>query len=281
MFSRLSTSWALVQASASVLRSDKKLIIFPILSSIAALLVTVSFFVPAFVYAYGNHMRQSDIQGPAYYVGLFLFYLVQYFVVFFMNTALVSAALVRLRGGEPTVRDAFGLAWSRVGVIFGYSVLASTVGMVLRTLSERFGLVGRLVIGLIGMAWNIATYLVAPVLIAENVGPVAAVKRSADLLKKTWGEQIVGNVQIGTVFGLTMVLLIVLFIPLIVAAATYQMIALIIIASILLVLAITGLALIQAALGGIYTAAVYLYATEGTAPGHFSADQIRGAFRAK
>ena len=50
-------------------------------------------------------------------------------------------------------------------------------------------------------------------LVVEGVGPLEAVKRSASLLKKTWGEQIVGNFSIGVVFGLLMVLIIVLFIP--------------------------------------------------------------------
>ena len=64
--------------------------------------------------------------------------------------------------------------------------------MILRWLSER-GLLGRIVASLFGLAWNIVTYLVVPILVVEGIGPIEAVKRSGALLKKTWGEQIVGN----------------------------------------------------------------------------------------
>src|SRR5204863_6096003 len=93
---------------------------------------------------------------------------------------------------------------SRLGAIVAYAILAATVGMVLRAIAERSGIIGQIVIGIIGFAWSVATFLVVPVLTVENLGPVAALKRSAELLKKTWGEQLIGNVGIGVIFGLLM-----------------------------------------------------------------------------
>ena len=46
MFDKISRSWTLVKASAAVLRSDKELLLFPVISSIAALLVAATFLVP-------------------------------------------------------------------------------------------------------------------------------------------------------------------------------------------------------------------------------------------
>ena len=135
----------------------------------------------------------------------FLFYLVQYTVIFFANTALVGAAMIRLQGGDPTLADGFRIASKRLGTIVGYALISATVGVVLRAISERLGFVGRIIIGLVGFAWHVATYLVMPVLAAEDIGPVDAIKRSSSLLKRTWGEQIVGNASIGAVFGLFMV----------------------------------------------------------------------------
>ncbi len=100
-------------------------------------------------------------------------------VIFFCNTALVGAALIRLRGGDPTVADGFRIAASRVGPILGYAFIAATVGMVLRAISERSGFLGRLVVSLVGFAWNLATFLAVPVLVVEDVGPIEAVQRSA------------------------------------------------------------------------------------------------------
>ena len=46
MFERFSRSWSLVKASADVLRQDKELLVFPLLSTIAALLVAATFIAP-------------------------------------------------------------------------------------------------------------------------------------------------------------------------------------------------------------------------------------------
>ena len=143
------------------------------------------------------------------YVLAFLFYVVSYTVIFFCNTALVGAAMIRLEGGDPTLRDGFRIAFDRLPQIIGYALIAATVGMILRWISERAGIVGQIIIGIIGFAWNIATFLVVPVLAVEKVGPIEAIKRSAGLLRRTWGEQLVGNAGIGIVFGLSRFLFIV------------------------------------------------------------------------
>ena len=136
------------------------------------------------------------------YVVLFIFYLVTYTVTFYFQTALVGAAMIRLDGGDPTLRDGLRMATSRLPSIIGYALIAATVGMILRWISERAGIVGVIIIGIIGFAWNIATFLVVPVLVTENVGPIEAIKRSGGLLRRTWGEQLIGVGGIGIVFGL-------------------------------------------------------------------------------
>ncbi len=294
MFDKLNESWALFQASIAVLRSDKHLIVFPLISGIASLLITISFLLPAGWYAWSHHWfqmamhpAQSDasmdvhLSSPIGYLVMFLFYLTQYVVVFFMNTALVGAAIIRLRGGKPTLQDGFGLATSHFGAIFGYALMASTVGMVIRAISDRVGIFGKLGMGLFGLAWNVATYLVVPVLIMENVGPVAAVKRSTALLKQTWGEQVIGNVGMSYVSSLLMLLLVGCFLPFLVMGISMESIPLIVTASVLFVLAVTGLCLLQSALSGIYTAAIYLYASDGYTGGPFRPDMIQSSFRRK
>jgi hypothetical protein len=198
MFDRLARSWTLVKASAAVLRSDKELLLFPVISAVATLLVAASFAVPVF----GLRLFEGGEIGPLGAVVGFLFYLCQYFVIFFFNTALVGAALIRLEGGDPTVADGLRIARSKVGVILGYAAIAATVGLLLRAASERAGVFGRILIGLLGMAWTVGTFLVVPVLVTRDVGPIDAVKESMTLLKRTWGENVAGNVGIGLAFGL-------------------------------------------------------------------------------
>jgi hypothetical protein len=282
MFRSLSNSWELVKASAAVLRSDKELVVFPIVSAIGVLIVTATFAVPLFLAGLFDQMY-VDGKGfqPLGMLVAFLFYLVQYFVIFFANTALVGAAMIRLDGGDPTVGDGFRIAMRRVGPILGYALISATVGMILRTIAERAGIIGRLVISLIGLAWNLATYLVVPVLAAEEIGPVDAIKRSVGLLKHTWGEQIVGNAGIGAVFGLLTFGLFLVGVPLIVLAALAESLALLAAAVVIVVLAALALGVISSALSGIYTAAVYRYAATGEVGRSFNPELVRNAFRAK
>ena len=277
MFTRLTNSWELAKASASVLRADKELVVFPLLSAFMLVLVSAAFAAPVFL----SERLQSALQGPASYAAGFLFYLVSYFVIFFCNSALVGAALIRLRGGDPTVSDGFRIAFGKAGAIFGYALVAATVGMVLKVIQERAGFLGKIIVGLIGMAWNLATFLVVPVLVTESLGPIDAVKRSAGLLKKTWGEQVVGNFAISTILGLAGFLLMLIFAPIIFFAVSSQATAAIIASVSAFVLCLLVLALINATLSGIYTAAVYRYAAEGEIGKGFAPDLVRGAFRKK
>ena len=134
---------------------------------------------------------------------------------------------------------------------------------------------------LIGLAWNVATYLVVPVLVVEGVGPVEAIKRSVDLLKRTWGEQIAGNFSIGLVFGLLSLLVVLLGVPAIALAAMSESVALVVLAVLVLVLALVFMGLINSTLSGIYTAAVYQYAVTGETGSYFRQDLVQHAFRHK
>lgn len=282
MFPSLSNSWELAKASAAVLRSDKELIVFPIISGIGSLIVLATFAVPMFLAGVFDRMI-VDGEGvqPLGMLVAFLFYLVQYTVIFFANTALVGAALVRMQGGDPTVADGFRVALARLRPIIGYALISATVGVILRSIAERAGFLGRIVIGLIGFAWNIATYLVVPVLVAEDIGPVDAIKRSASLLKHTWGEQLVGGTGLGLVFGLLTFALILVSVPLIIFAAMLESLVALAVVGLLVVLALLTLGVISSTLTGIYSAAVYRYAATGEISAGFSPAMVQSAFRVK
>jgi hypothetical protein len=279
MAGRISNSFALVKASANVLRLDKELMVFPLLSGIASILVMASFIAPVFLVGPEIFVNGEDPSYTAYAFG-FLFYLVQYTVIFFFNAALVGAALIRLDGGDPTVSDGLAIASKRMGSIIGYAAIAATVGMLLRFVSERSGLLGRIVVGFVGMAWTLVTYLTVPILVTRDVGPVDAVKESAQMFKRTWGEQVVGNFGIGaavTVIGLVWT---VLSGSVVFGMASLGMGMTIVAAIGIMVLGFVLLALFASALNGIYTAALYRYAMTGDAGG-FDARIMGNAFRPK
>jgi hypothetical protein len=280
MFTRFSRSWALIKASGAVLRQDKELLLFPCFSAIATLLVFASFIVPLIVTGAFEQMNPDESQAP-FMVFAFIFYLIQYFIIFFFNSALVGAAMIRLDGGDPTVRDGLRIASSRIVQIIGYAAIAATVGLILRLIEERLGIIGRWITGLLGIAFTIATFLTVPILVSRDIGPVEAVKESALLLKKTWGENIIGNAGMGVVFFLFYLGAIgigMLFIFTVVQTGNAPLIILV---SAIVALAVIALALVQAALQGVYSAALYRYATDGNVGESFSSALLGEAFRRK
>ena len=273
MFDRFSRSWELVKASASVLRSDKELLVFPVLSGIAAMIVVATFLVPAFA----MKLFSGDAGIGTAIVG-FLFYLCQYFVIFFFNSALVAAAMIRLEGGDPTVADGLRAARERIGPILGYAAIAATVGMLLQAMKNKENnFVVRMAGSLLGVAWTMASFLVVPVLVQQNVGPIDAIKRSVELLKRTWGENAIGNVGIGLVFGVAMFVLIAGGLLMMFLAASVSG-ALAVTVGVFVALAAITLAIVQSALAGVYSAALYRYATVGEAPAGFTGTGLQSAF---
>src|SRR5690606_36214760 len=109
MFEKFSRSWELVKASASVLRSDKELMLFPVISGMVSLVVLASFLLQmSLLGVFSNGL------GPVVLLAGLLVSFCQYAVVIFFNTALVAAAMTRLEGGDPTLADGFAAARARL-----------------------------------------------------------------------------------------------------------------------------------------------------------------------
>ena len=285
MAGKWARSWALMRASAAVLRSDRALLAFPLLSGVCSLVVAASFLVPVGLLMTGDGMRFSSVAdhhwSPATWVLMFAFYLVQYFVIVFFNTALTGCALRHLRGEPTSFADGIALARSRWASILGYALIAATVGLFLRAVQERLGLIGRLVVGLLGLAWTVATFLVVPVLASQEVGPVDAVQRSVELLKRTWGENLIGTAGLGVAFGLMTFCAMVFGVALLaLAIALHSLVAIVAVVA-LVVTGLILLSLVQASLQGIYAAALFRYAEDGEAGAGFDAALLEGAFRPK
>jgi hypothetical protein len=278
---KFARSWALARASLGVLRSDKELLVFPMISAVAVVLVIASFALPVFGLELYKGLAGEDGITAGGYLLAFLFYLVQYFVIFFFNSALVGAAMIRLDGGDPTVADGLRIARGKWARILGYAAIAATVGLLLRMVEERAGFIGRIVIGLVGVAWTLATFLAVPVLVARDVGPVDAVKESASLLGRTWGENLIGNGGLGLVMMLLNLVVVLVFGGLAFAFAGNGMATLAVAMVVLGALVLLGLALVQSALSGIYSAALYRFAVMGDAPQGFDAVLLRDAFQRK
>ena len=282
MAGRFARSLALARASWSVIRADKELLWLPVLSVMALMLLVGSFVAPAVALGAFDAAAAAGDPPTAFALVAFVFYVLAYFVAIFFNTALVGAAMIRMDGGNPTLRDGLAIAWSRVGRIFGYAVIAATIGMLLQALEQRIGWVGRFVIKLVGVAWTLATFLVVPVLVTRDVGPIDAVKESAALLRKTWGENLIGTVGLGLAFVAAYLVVLLAGAGLILLAINAGLKFMTIVAVLLAIVALVVLSALQATMQGVYSAALYRHATEPGCPlAGFTPELMAVAFKPK
>jgi hypothetical protein len=273
-------SFALLKASWHVLSNDKELLWLPVISGICALIVAASFGVPIFLTSSdtttstGSSSFQLGVPG---YALIALAYFVLAYVTIFFNTALVWAANERLEGRDPSLGSALGAARARAGVILPWAIVSATVSLIIRAIEERAGFLGRIVIGLVGMAWSLVTFLVLPLIVLERVSVGAAIKQSASMFKRTWGENVIGQGGI----GLVSVLAILVALPVAFLLVASGITALIVAAIVLGTIWIVGVLIVTSALGVVFQTALYRYASSGTVPPGFTEDQIAGAFKAK
>ena len=293
---RFSRSWSLFKSTLSVLNADKELLWFPVLASVVTVVVSIALLAagialaaafPGVSMSLGAMVSDNGEEGSPLgilmtFMGVFLYSLVMVFIGNYFMTGLARAALMRFDGQDPTFGDGLRIANGRLGAIFGFSVIAATVGVLLSALRGRSGngnTGGQIAAAIGGAAWSVVTFLVIPVIAATDTGAIDSIKRSGSLLRKTWGEQLIGSGGIGLVFGLAMFAEI---------ALTGLLIALVIdsgaAVAAIVILGILGfvlLAVLNSALGGIYKAAVYEYAVSGEVAQQFDATTIQGAFHAK
>jgi hypothetical protein len=281
---KFSRSWELVKQSFAILRSDKQLMLFPICSAIACLVVTAIIatggtivMMPAFASAAASGERFNPNRSPIFLLGMFVLYVANYFVMVFFNVALVGVANSRLMGGTWTFRDGLELAWARKGTILQWALVAATVGMILRTLEERLGFVGRLIMRLIGIAWTLACYFVVPVLAFEDLTPIQAFKRSSKLFRDTWGEKVIGGFSL----GLVSLVLMLPGIGLWIAAMVLGGIKGLLIGTVLMILYFLMLSVFMSAVQGVFNAALYRYACFKQVPPAFSQELIASAWAPK
>ena len=266
---RIARSWALTKQSYGVLMQDKKLILLPVMSG-AAILVICS----AFVFGLGL-LEQRALQGNRIgaLLPVLLIYIISYTTAFFFQAALIAGACERMAGRNPTLGTALAAASRRFGAILTWGVVAGTVGMLLRAIQERSKLVGKIVIALLGTAWSLATFFMVPVLVMEQQTVPGSFKRSAALFKKNWGESVSGNVSIGLIG-------IVIMLPLCLVAALLGAVSPVAAALIVVpLIAVAGAFL--SALQGVFLASVYRYATTGETTAGYDPELFASAFKPK
>src|SRR3954469_3139475 len=217
---KLHRSWTLFKCSVSVVLRNKKLLIFPLLSSIFTLAVLVCVVSPVAFLDTGHGLSQVE-HWKAVSQKLFVantvengegsttrltpkplamaigagVYLLSMFLATFFNVAFFHQILAALRGHTVSVNNGFRFALSRIQAILLWSLFAGAIGLVIKALEEKVDLLGKIILRLVGAAWSVASVFVIPVLIMEgDKNPVNVLRKSASTLKKTWGESLAGYV---------------------------------------------------------------------------------------
>ena len=282
MFESFKRGWSIAKASWAVLKDQPSLALFPIISATAVVALTAVLTVPAALgglTAAGLGLSDKALQVLGF-AALFVWYVLCTFVVVFCNAALIACALQRFAGQQPTVGSGFRAARRRLPQIFGWSLLAATVGVTLRVLQsvlkDKVGFVGELVAGLAQGLWGVATYFAVPVVVTEGLGPVGAIKRSSAILRRTWGESFSGSAGLGLI-SLLFALPLIGAIALMVAGVGGSPVAGTL--AVLGVLYAVVLTVVFTALGSIFRAGVYTYATTGVAPTHLDSDLLQSTFQ--
>jgi hypothetical protein len=273
----------LAKQSWGVIRQDRSLLIFPVLS---AIFITIALAIVWGSAALGGAFADADSlneSNPVVIALAIVSIYVSTFLAVFFNVALAACASRSFEGHDTSVGEGLAAARDRVGQIAAWAFLATVVNVILRALEERLPAVGQIAVRLLGVAWTIATYLVVPVLAHERVGPIDALKRSGSIVRQRWGESLTGNVGIGLITGLVALAIILVFGALTAALASSVPAALAVIAIGVLLLAVV--VVIGSALTQVFNVAVYRFAAAGDEQaaqiGPFSADDVADAFKPK
>jgi hypothetical protein len=274
---KFANSKALASASFGVLKSEKHLAAIPAVSAVTCGVIAIAvgggvLLTADFISNPAPGQDDFSLTPVSWAVGIVGLFVIGLVSQIFAAT-LIAAANERLDGGRFTMGQAFSMATSRTPSILGWSAINSTVGLVLQAIRDKAGFLGDLAAGLLGAAWNVITWLVLPIIIVEGIGPIAAIKKSATLLKSTWGENLFAQAGIGLIGFLLMLPGIIVF-----GALSF---AVPVVGIPLLLVWVVVIGCLMSALGAIYRTALYRFAVGLPNGDVFTQDELAGAFKPK
>jgi hypothetical protein len=276
---RIKRGWKLSKQSWAVVKSDKSLLAFPIISVVAAIVTMIIFFGGGAGMAVAIGSPWAAL--PLVIIGVYLLTVVGVFA----SVALASCATEALEGRDTTVAQGISAARGRMKLIFAWAAVALFVGILISAIQSLLqevagGLASAIVGGLAGFAWAVATFFVIPVIAIDGLGPKEALKTSAHVVKQHWGEGVVGSSAIGliTFFVAILPALVIMFLGYVLLGSSAVGGGLLIAAGVLVfVIAL----LFQTTLMAVFRVALYRYATDDKVLGGFDREGLESAFVAK
>jgi hypothetical protein len=296
---KLQNSWELLKSSLRVIRDNPRLALFPIVSTLCLFVLALFFIVPLVLLGMGqtgalawmqsrgwqgtpgvDHFREAF--GWLYYSCGATIYLLSLFLGTFFNVAFYHEIL-RALGGQPvSLGGGLRFATRRLGSVLLWSLLAGTVGLIIRAIEERLGWIGKIVMAAIGTAWSVAAVFAIPVIIRRtDSNPLAVLRDSALTLKRTWGESLVGFIGIPLVGAALLLAIFASGLATMAAAALLHMAWLGISVGALWLLSVLLFSLLMSMATHVYRCALYVYASEGIVPGPYTAEMMDAGWKVK
>lgn len=288
---KFKTSTTIVSESWALLKKNKEMMYFPVFSSISTLfaMVMMATLYYSFVLGYGfsfdgfrNLFSDTNngvqVGQTTYYSILLVYYIVVFFIVNFFEAGLIIVAQGIMSGQNVSFRDGLKNAYALSAKIFEWSLISATVGVILRFISDKSEWLGKVIAGLLGLSWSIATFFSLPALVISKVGVKESFKESAAAIKKTWGETVLVKVEVGAFFfAFLFVCLIFFFILSAIFPFKFVWITL----GALFVLLLLATVIVSSTLSSIFKLVLFNYAKTGIVPNGFSRELVAGAIVAK
>jgi len=280
---RIKASFLLAAESFRFLKADPEMLLLPIIGFFLniALWIPAVFFI--FFGAAGGTFAGLGTLFPKgaplpnwAYIVVFYGFFVSAFTLAFVQAGIAHFVSARARGENATLASTLGVVMSLLPALLTWSLIAATVGFVLRQIAERSKIVTRIIIAIIGAAWSVLTYFVIPAIVIERQSAVASIKRSGKVFRDSWGETIVSNISLSGFFMLIFFLLIVLYAVLTVLFFMYlgSNIGLFVLMTFLFLFVLFMIALVSNTLTYVLKTLLFIYATEGTTASNFDADLL-------
>jgi hypothetical protein len=213
---KLKNSLLVLKSCYRVLLKDKELIFFPIFSgAIAAFVffILLSLFYSPYLYPSGVEVLKTNplFYGLQPYLHWFFIIFAVRFVIIFFGACITASVARRFSGENPTIASDILDALKHLKKIMAWAFLVSIFIFIINLFKNR-GWLQKIIGDVVEITVDIACFFVIPVMIIENANPMEAIKRSVQLLRDSWGEQIAGNVSFYLLVSLIQIPGIILFI---------------------------------------------------------------------
>ena len=261
--SMLKTSFQLAKLSFSIINKEKELLVYSILSAISTILVILSFFIFIIgvnLFSGAGFENQSMASATLWeFIFTILFYFILSLIALFFNTAIISSVNRVLKGEENSFGDGMRDAFSNIGKIITWAFISAFVSTILKMIQNRVPFIAKIIVGIVGAAWNLATFFAFPLMILDNKKVGESLKESPKLFAKTWGENVFSNIGVGLFFILMFIILVIVSVLLVILSFTT-------LAIIFFVLGFVLIILLYLTCDSVIKTLIYYYAKTGSLP---------------